>query len=97
MNHPTYSVGVFDDSDDLWMTTDHIIEFRAEIPGLSGDSTSASFKSIGDGKYISNQHGLLDLKSIEQSEQLKKAASFKIHKDKFFNVSNVYMHGVYLI
>ena len=83
-NYPTYLFGALDDK--LYITTDNIVEFRIEIPGLSGHPNSASFKSVVDGKYATNHDGFLDLKASEDSMIFRKEATFEIQRDKFFKV-----------
>ena len=89
-NVPTHSFGIGDNTNELYIFADKKLAFHVEVPGLSGDSDSVSFKSIENGTYFYNDNGLLNLKSIEQSVDFKKAATFKIEHDKFFDVSNVF-------
>ena len=90
-NFPTHSFGVRNNPNELYISDGNNILFHVEVPGLSGDSDSASFKSIGEGKYVFEENGLLYLKSlsVEATPALKQQATFKISKDKFSNVSNV--------
>ena len=95
-NVPTHEIGIGpnDHLDELYIEPsgwypDKTIVFYMEVPGLSGDSDTASFKSIEDGKYICIDDGLLNLKSIEASEEFKKDATFNVTKDTFFDVSNM--------
>ena len=63
------------------------MSFNTINPGLSGDPDSSSFQSNQDGKYMFNQDTILQLKQNEESEEYKKAASFKVIPNKFFDVS----------
>ena len=92
-NFPTHYFGVVGIPNELYLSNDKSVAFHVYVPGLSGDSDSASFKSVEDGKYIFNDNGLLYMKALstEASADLKKRATFKISKDKFFDVSNIYM------
>ena len=74
-------------SKELYITKENILSFYEIRPGLQpDDSSSASFQSVKDGKYIVNENSLLEVKQNEESDEFKKAATFKIVPDKFIKV-----------
>ena len=83
-NYPTESFGVRDNSSELYIFADQILAFHVEVPGLSGDSDSTSFKSIEGGKYVFNHNGLLDLRALEQSVDFNRTATFRIIRNESF-------------
>ena len=88
-NNPDYRFGLRDESQtELYITNENVLSFYEIHPGLQPDNIhSASFQSVKDGKYIINQNSLLELKTVEESEDFKKAATFEIVPDKFISVS----------
>ena len=92
MNSPSKSFGKLVNSSELYVTNDGKIQFYVKTPGLTGDSDSASFQSVDEGKYFVNHNGLLDLKAVEESEDFNKVATFKVRRQQFYNVSIIYLH-----
>ena len=71
----------------LSIAKDNFTSFYVESPGLTTDPEFVSFRSSEDAKYLVNSNLLLELKEFEDSDEFRKAASFRIIQDKFFEVS----------
>ena len=77
-----------DSSSELYIVPDHFVPFAKISPGLTGGTDTVSFKSKYDGKYMKNENGKINLRRLEENSDYALAATFKIHPNKFFDVSS---------